>query len=212
MAITTTVPAVASPTATTASSSASPSPSPNSGVALPSVATLRDALLTAAELGPTFTTAPDSGDPNHSASGCKPLADLLNEPPASTNQVTANYQRSAIGPFVSLELTTGTPPALQAGYDSVKAAFSSCQTVTLTIGGTTTTFTLTPMQAGGANTVADRMDGSVKGVQMTGYIMLDLLPSAILTFDQMQVDSGSSQLAFALHSKALTKAQQKLGG
>jgi hypothetical protein len=209
VAATMTVPAAAKPT--TAGHSSSPSSSPSPAAALPSLATLRSALLTAAELGPNFTAAPDDGSSGGAASGCKPLADLLNEPPGSANHVSGNYQGGAEGPFVGLELTAGTTSVLQSAYDSAKAAFDSCGHITMASGGAKVAFTLTPMQASGANTIEDRMDGSVQGVQVNGYIVLDLLPSAILTFDQMQIGSGSSQLAFALHAKALAKAQQKLG-
>lgn len=204
--------APAGPTST-ASSTGSPSTasasSPSTTASLPSDASLQAALLTAADLGPSFTASQDNGG-QATASGCKPLVDLINS--SAPHQVGAEFEASSAGPYVGEAITAGTPADLQAAFSSAKTALTSCKSITFSTGGQTITFQLSPIQLDGANSVSVRLDGTLQGVQINGYMAMGNLPNAIVGFNYLQLESGSSQVADELYTKALNKAQQVLSG
>lgn len=188
--------------------SASSSPSPGPTVKLPTTAQLAAALVTAGDLGSTFTKA--SGGGSGSVSGCKALAVVINGSNTSPS-ASADYQATSVGPFVGETLTTDTPANLNAGYAQAKAAMTSCSSLTFSSDGTSVTMTLSPISFGGQS-VAVRMDGTTQGVQMNGYLVLGRLPRAVLGYYYLQIDGSSSQVAYAEYQQAAAKAQRILGG
>ena len=185
-----------------------PSPTPT----LPTSAQLKAALLTAADLGPSFASSTSTDTSGTTVSGCPALATLLNgSTSAGQTSQEADYSAGDTGPFVGESLMTEPAAALDADYAQTKAALTSCTALSITSGSVTLDFTLTPIHFGDPGSAAVRMDATVQGVQVNGYIAIQHLGSVVLTFYYFQLASGSSQTAYQYYTQAVSKARSVLG-
>jgi hypothetical protein len=199
-----------------ATAAAAARPSGTSPV-VPGAADLRSALLTAHDIG--MTPAPDSGGSTGlsgtGVTGCAPLAGLLSRPPgtgtAGQSEQDAAFTAGGAGPFVGEGLTAESPARLAADYAKAAKALTACRSVTFTGGATKLTFDLTPIKFGGADSSGARMDTTYDGVQVNGYLAMQRIGPAIMTFYFFQVGGGSSQLASAYYRQAVQKADRVLG-
>lgn len=186
-----------------------PTPTPSPTVKLPTTAQLAAGLLTASDLGPGYTKSTDSTGTG-TVTGCTDLANMINAT-TTTPQATVSYQASSTGPFVGDTLTTDKSATLDSEYAKAKAAINSCPSLTFTSGGTALKMMLTPINFG-AGAAAARMDGTIQGVQVNGYLVLGRVPQAILGYYLLQIGDGSSQTAYVQYQQAAAKAQRVLGG
>jgi hypothetical protein len=195
-----------------------PSPSPSQTSPLPSADQLGSALLTADDLGPAFLEPPDEGQPGNSSStttGCPALGDLLTGGDGSRPgrvHVETEFTTADATPYVGETLTTEDEAALTAEYGKAVQALTTCRTVTFTGPDGSVTFGLTPTGLGGPGVSAVRMDGDLQGTALNGYLAVERVGPAFLTYWYLQVDSASSQLAAALYRQASDKAAQVLTG
>jgi hypothetical protein len=221
-----------------AAAAATPSPSSS----LPGTDDLQSALLSPDDLGANFSTEPsDSSSPSvgaskgsgsgsgNGATGCKQLSDLINGAPQhgspapttspgstpGTNQggeAQVLLNGGQVGPFVGEFLTARPQSVLDRSYPQVKSALSSCKNLKLAAGGTTIDFALSPVDFGSPGSVARRMDGTVQGVTVNGYFVVDRLDSDVaMVYLYIQVGGTSSQSAYAYYQIAVSKAQDVLG-
>ncbi|WP_380280814.1 hypothetical protein [Kitasatospora purpeofusca] len=208
--------------------SAAPVTAVGAAVGLPTDAQLRAALLTAAELGPDFTEVPaDPGsspeaepEPGAGASpmaGCDTLRALLNQVgangPSQTPHQEAEFDGPDGNPMVTESLTAEEPERLNADFATVTAAFADCHSLTFTddMGGAVT-FSVTPLALGereGAPAV--RIDGTISGVRLNGYLGIERLGDVALAYGFFQRDSDASQLASLYYRAAVAKAERTLG-
>lgn len=204
-----------STSATGAPSKDSATPSkPMSASTLPTEAQLQSALLQATDLGSSFSLSTAAGGTGtSSAVGCEPLASMLNAS-AGAQERTAEVEFSggSTGPFVGETLTAEGQAALSKDYEATQVALSQCRTLSFVSGGTTLTFSLTPIHFGGSDSTAVRMDGTYQGVEVNGYLAIEKINSTALSFYFFQVGSGSSQSASLFDARAVAKAQRVLGG
>jgi len=198
------------PASAATSNASSPTPT------LPTSAQLKAALLTAAELGPGFAASTSSSSSTQTGgttiSGCPALAALINgSPSAGQTSQEAEFTADDTGPYVGESLMTEPAAALDTDYAKTKAALTSCTSLSITSGGVAADFTLTPIQFGDPGAAAVRMDATIQGVQVNGYLALQRLGSVALTFYYFQLASGSSQTAYQYYTQAVTKARSVLG-
>ncbi|HEV2634584.1 MAG TPA: hypothetical protein VGX23_05525 [Actinocrinis sp.] len=192
---------------------AAPAAVPAASPALPSTDTLQAALLTATDLGQTFSTSTDdtATDGPTTYGGCKALQPLLNGASGTdqTEQGT-ELQVGDNGPFLTEGLLAETPAKLTADYARDSAALKICKTLSITSDDTTLDFTLSPITFTPGPSAAVRLDGTVNGVQTNGYLAVGNLGDVEVQYFYLQVGSGSSQLASSFFTKAVTKAQSTL--
>jgi hypothetical protein len=205
--------------ASVANVGSSSTPAPSSSI--PTAAELRSALLTADDLGPSFSVQPsETATPTPSggqATGCKQLTDLINSPAATASPTDQTVETQVIlfggdtGPYVG-EFLSGSPSAkLDKSFPVVKSALESCKQLNLPSGSTQISFALSPIDFGSPGSVARQMDGSVEGVPVNGYIAVNRLSSTVaFVYLYIQVGSSSPQQASAFYHQALTKAQNAL--
>ncbi|MFD9129932.1 hypothetical protein [Kitasatospora sp. NPDC059571] len=191
-------------------------PSGSSGVpGRPSADQLREALLTADDLGPAFLQPEDTGQSGSSTtSGCPALGDLLGgggDGPGRV-QVETELTTTAATPYVGESLTTEDEAALQSEFGRAVQALTTCRSVTFTSPDSSVTFALTPTGLGGPGTSAVRMDGDLDGTPVNGYLAVQRIGPAFLTYWYLQVDSASSQLAADFYQQASDKAAHFLTG
>jgi hypothetical protein len=170
---------------------------------------MRAALLTVTDLGPPYQIDESASGGQTDASGCEPLATMLNSPtdPQRT-QVRADFAGGDNGPFIEEAITTEDQRALPADYARVQTALTQCQSLTFTSGnGDPLTFTVSQIDLGAGPATAVRLDGTFQGTQVNGYLAIDKIGPVVLTYDYVQVGSGSSQEAAAFFAQAVSKAQ-----
>ncbi|MFF8770803.1 hypothetical protein [Kitasatospora sp. NPDC015120] len=200
---------------------------PAAAPALPTDAQLRAALLTAAELGPDFTEVPlDTESPSPGAgagsgpspvAGCDALRALLNRTgahaPSQNPHQEAEFDGPDGNPMINEALTAEEPERLTADFATATAAFADCHSLTFTDDtGEAVTFTVTPLALGdreGAPAV--RLDGTLAGVRLNGYLGLERLGEVALAYGFFQRDSDDSQLASLYYRAAVAKAERTLG-
>lgn len=189
---------------------------------LPTADQLKAALLTAAELGPDFTEAPAGVGPSPSGgaspvAGCDVLRALLNRSGAQASPQAPHQEVEFDGPdgnpMVTESLTAEDSARLTTDFATVTDAFASCHSLTFNDdAGGAVTFTVTPMTLGdrqGAPAV--RLDGTLGGVQLNGYIAVERFGSVAMSYGFFQRDDGSSQLASLYYRAAAAKAERTLG-
>jgi len=172
--------------------------------------------LTAAEVGPPYTLEPSSAASSNSdqmtASGCPGLSREINAGPESgITHAEADFTAGQSGPFFSEVLLTEPPSQLDSDYSQSVKDLASCSNLTLNSAGTSIAFTLTPLNFAPGATGA-RLDGSLQGVQLNGYLAIQRIGQAALLFVYFQIGSGSSQDAYALYTQAAAKAKSALTG
>ena len=181
---------------------------------VPNSTELQAVLLTAADLGPGFSTPTDTstGDPS-TVDGCQDLAPLLTGTPTpGQNQQGTDMQAGDNGPFVNEGLLAEDPSKLSADYARDSAALKSCTSLSITSDGTTLDFKLSPINfAPAAASTAVRMDGTIDGEETNGYLAVGNLGDVEVEYFFFQFDDGSSQLASYFFTKAMNKAQGTLG-
>ncbi|MFC5662322.1 hypothetical protein ACFP3U_04930 [Kitasatospora misakiensis] len=204
-----------------------PAPAPASAPVAPAAAglptddQLRAALLTAAELGPDFTEIPAdaAASPEAGASpvaGCDALRALLNRNQArgaQSHHQEVQFDGPGGNPMITESLTAEEPDRLTADFATVSAAFADCHSITFTDGtGQAVTFSVTPIALGDrAEAPAVRLDGTLAGVQLNGYLGIERLNDVALAYGYFQRDSGDSQLASLYYRAAVAKAERTLG-
>ncbi|MFF2354811.1 hypothetical protein ACFVVL_34235 [Kitasatospora sp. NPDC058115] len=208
-----------------------PAAVPDTAPGLPTDAQLRAALLTAAELGPDFTEVPldtespapspspeaESGTGASPVAGCDALRALLNRTgahaPSQNPHQEAEFDGPDGNPMITEALTAEEPERLTADFATATAAFADCHSLTFTDDvGETVTFTVTPLALGdreGAPAV--RLDGTLAGVRLNGYLGLERLGDVALAYGFFQRDSDASQLASLYYRAAVAKAERTLG-
>jgi hypothetical protein len=199
----------------TATTSSSP-PAAATSSALPSAAQLESALLTPGDLGTGFTTEPPTAgsgtSDNATTSDCQGIENLVNGTPGvQETEQESDLTGGQTGPFVEEILLTEPTHALAQDYARDEAALTSCTTLTISEDATTLTLTLSPIHFGGPGTTSVRMDGTLDGIQVNGYIAIDRLGSVELGYIYFQLESGSSQLASDYFTLAVAKAHSALG-
>lgn len=216
-----------------AAAAATPSPSQS----LPGADSLQAALLSPDDLGANFSIEPsDSSSPSvntgkgsgsgKSATGCEQLSNLINGSPQNGTPAPSSSPPGAsqgseaqvllnggqVGPFVGEFLTARPQSVLDTSYPQVKNALASCKNLNLSTGGTTVDFRLSPVDFGSPGSVARRMDGTVQGVTVNGYFVVDRLDSNVaMIYLYIQVSNTSSESAYAYYQIAVSKAQDVLG-
>ncbi|MFF2044967.1 hypothetical protein ACFVVX_31590 [Kitasatospora sp. NPDC058170] len=189
---------------------------------LPTTEQLRTALLSAAELGPDFTEVPatEAASPGATpspVSGCEALSALLNraDNEASPQQPHAEveFDGEDANPMITESLTAGDEAQLTTDFAAATDAFNTCHTLTFNNGtDAEVSFTVTPLALGDRpDAPAVRLDGTLAGVQLNGYLALERLGNVALAYGFFQRDSGSSQLASLYYRAALAKAERTLG-
>lgn len=183
-------------------------------VALLSSAQLQGALLNAAEVGQSYTLQPssasNSGSDQTTATGCLGLSREINAGPASgITQVEADFTAGQSGPFFAEVLLTEPPIQFDSDYSQSVKDLASCRNLTIDSAGSSIAFTLMPINFASGATAA-RLDGSLQGVQVNGYLAEQRIGQAALLFFYFQIRSGSSQQAYALYTQAAAKANSKL--
>jgi hypothetical protein len=195
-----TTPTTQAPPADT--SPTSPTPDPQS---------LKSALLTADDLGTSFSVTPKSAGPNGGAgSGC-PALDAAAGPISGNQAQDVDFTGAEGRVFLTEALAGGTPADVSAAYAKIQSALAACQTWTVTTGGTTVTLTPSPISFGGAGSAAVRLDGTSRGTEVNGYVVVEELGTVLLGYSYFQVGSGSSQLAYYEFTQAQAKAERVLG-
>lgn len=175
---------------------------------------LKAALLTSRDIGlQSSPNSPASGG-GLAVSGCEPLSTMLGAPvPAGETQEQAAFVGDAAGgPFVQEVLTTEAQSRMTADYAKLRGALAACRSLTFTVGGTKLTMALTPINLGGAGSAAKRMDTTVQGVEVNGYLAVDRIGPVVLGYAYMQAGSGSSQLASYYYRQAVAKVSHAFGG
>jgi hypothetical protein len=170
---------------------------------------MRAALLTAKDLGPSFSAS--KGDTT-TVKGCQPLADMLNSASSGQRaQVQAEFAAEGLGPFLGETLTTRRDQAdLAREYDKTRTALARCRSLSFLSGGTKLTFALSPINFGGPGSAAARLDGTYQDVQINGYLAIDKIGPVVFAYYFFQVESGSSQLAYAYYKQADAKVRRVL--
>ena len=187
------------------------SPPATDTTSTPDAQSLRAALLTAEELGKSFSVTPKpSGADSTTSSGCPALD-------AATNQAGANraqevdFTGAGGRVFLTETLASGAPADVSAAFAKIQSALNSCQTWTVSTNGTKVTLTLSPISFGGAASTAVRLDGTADGTEVNGYVVAEDLGSVLLGYVYFQTGSGSSQLAYYEFTQAEAKAERVLG-
>ncbi|MDY0812440.1 hypothetical protein [Kitasatospora purpeofusca] len=189
---------------------------------LPTDGQLRAALLTAAELGPDFTEIP--ADPNPSpesgaspVAGCDALRALLNRNPSGASAQGPHQEAQFDGPdgnpMITESLTAEEAARLDADFATVGSAFADCHSITFTDNtGAAVTFSVTPIALGDrAGAPAVRLDGTLAGVRLNGYLGIERLGEVALAYGYFQRDADGSQLASLYYRAAVAKAERTLG-
>ena len=120
------------------------------------------------------------------------------------------YQSVGGMPVVGESLRAGPTAGIAAEYAEDRAALATCAGVNVTADGTEFTLQLTPVTLNEKSATAVRLDGMLRGVQVTGYLALDDVGPAELGYVFLQVDYGSPQLATYYFGKADHKARHYL--
>ncbi|MFJ8435352.1 hypothetical protein ACIQ9P_29055 [Kitasatospora sp. NPDC094019] len=189
---------------------------------LPTDERLRAALLTAAELGPDFTEIPADPNPSPEAdaspvAGCDALRALLNRNPAGASAQGPHQEAQFDGPdgnpMITESLTAEEASRLDADFATVGAAFADCHSITFTDDtGAAVTFSVSPIALGDrADAPAVRLDGTLAGVRLNGYLGVERLGDVALSYGYFQRESGESQLASLYYRAAVAKAERTLG-
>ena len=179
---------------------------------------LGTALLSRADMGSNFSelptpartaAAPDPGAT--SVTGCPQLGILaeVGVTGAGDDQ-GVTYQSVGGMPVVGESLRAGPTAGIAAEYAEDRAALATCAGVNVTADGTEFTLQLTPVTLNEKSATAVRLDGMLRGVQVTGYLALDDVGPAELGYVFLQVDYGSPQLATYYFGKADHKARHYL--
>lgn len=180
---------------------------------LPDAARLDAALLTAHDIN--LRASPGSASAGGvGVTGCEPLADLLGAPaPAGQLRRQASFVGAAAGgPFVQEALTTEARTRLDTDYGRLRGALDGCRSLTFGVGGTKLKMALTPITFGGPGSAAKRMDATVQGIRINGYLAVERIGPVVLGYAYMQAGSGSSQLASAYFQQAESKVEHAFGG
>ncbi|MER7707778.1 hypothetical protein ABTX81_33400 [Kitasatospora sp. NPDC097605] len=170
-----------------------------------------------------------SGASASPVAGCDALRALLNgtdteespgaaepdEPSASAENPyqEAQFEGADGYPLVTEWLTAEEPEALAADFDTVNSAFSDCHSITFTDDtGESVTFTVTPLALGDRKDApAIRLDGTLEGVQLNGYLGVERLGDVLLGYGFFQQGSGDSERASLYYRAAVAKAERTLG-
>lgn len=196
---------------------------------VPGDAELQSALLTAKDIGLSAMARPSGTASGGTSvvSGCAPLTQLLGgtsaaRPADPTDTAAgadsgvraeqdAGFAGSGTGPFVGEALTAEAPGRLAPDYAQARRALTACRTVTFGVGGTRLTFDLTPKGFGDTGSSGARLDGSLQGIAITGYLAVRRVGPAILSYYYFQLAGGSPQPASAYYRQAEAKAVRVLG-
>ncbi|GAA1069632.1 hypothetical protein [Kitasatospora arboriphila] len=188
--------------------------SPTAPAPLPTSEDLRSALLTTEDLGPAFAeTLPADGAEDQGTSGCPLLTEILNgqgEPRPGAVREQTEFTTAESSPYLGESLLTEEQGALADDHAKVAEALRTCEALTFTGDSTSVTFTLTPIRFGGLATTAVRMDGVVDGVLLNGYLAVEQIGPAVLTFWYFQAGGASAQLADEVYRAAAAKVLQVL--
>ncbi|MEZ0067452.1 hypothetical protein ABIA32_003465 [Streptacidiphilus sp. MAP12-20] len=200
-----------------------PSP-PSPAESLPGADQLTSALLTPSDLGPAFTVQPsDTASPSAGAgqaTGCSQLTMLMNQAQTASPSPSRGPGQDAqvvlaggqTGPFVGEFLTARPAAMLDQRYPQAVNALKSCQELNLPTGSTQINFKLTNVDFGSPGSVAKRMDATVQGVPVNGYLAIDRLsPNVAFVYLYIQVAGNSSQAATVYYHRAILKADAALG-
>ncbi|WP_157597371.1 hypothetical protein [Streptacidiphilus rugosus] len=198
--------------------------SPSPGPAVPSSDQLKSALLTANDLGPSFSVQPsDSASPTNDtglASGCSELTQLMNQtaPPSSSSGPSQGEDQQVIltggqtGPFVGEFLSSRPSTVLDQHYPTAVNALKTCKELNIPTGSTTIAFKLGDVDFGSPGSVAKHMTASVQGVPVNGYLAIDRLsPTVAFVYLYIQVAGDNPQAATGYYHQAITKADSVLG-
>ncbi|MFI1091797.1 hypothetical protein [Streptomyces sp. NPDC020917] len=185
-----------------------------SATAVPSAAALKSALLTAHDLGLGTTMSPTSIG-GASIKGCEPLAGTLNATMAASSRpgqqaASSGFSGGGTGPFVAEGLTTKAPDLMATDYARTRAALSACRTLTLTTGGTHLKFSLTPVAFGGHGTAAARLEASLQGFGVKGYLAMQRFGAVMISYYYFELGGGSSDVASSYYRQAVAKAGRVL--
>ncbi|WP_431681868.1 hypothetical protein [Kitasatospora sp. KL5] len=196
------------------SSPPSPGDPSSSASAVPSSEDLRSALLSVEDLGPAFVESlPASGAGDSATSGCPLVTAILNgqgAPRPGAVHEQAEFTTFESSPYVGESLLAEEQQALADDHGRVSEALRNCHELTLESGATAVTFTLTPVRFGGIGATAVRMDGALDGILLNGYLAVERIGPAVLTFWYFQAGNISSELASAVYRAAADKAAQVL--
>jgi hypothetical protein len=179
---------------------------------LPDADQLKAALLNAQDLGPSFSssTGSETGTNTHATAmtGCPALNDLMNGSSSSGQvQQDVDFNGGQAGPFIGEALMTEPAAQLSSDYARDQAALKSCKTLTMTSNGTALTFALSPIDFGSAGGSAMRMEATMQGVPIDGYLAIDHVGSAELAYFFFQVQNSSPQTAGQYFRQAVDKAR-----
>jgi hypothetical protein len=180
----------------------------------PGAAQLKAALLAPSDMGSAFAAQPPPTSGHTPVSGCAQLDILLSVGVSlGPGDQGVTYQATDFGPTVGESLMTapaGTTVA--AVYAEDRAALASCRNLKITAeSGVTFEVALTPATLGSPKTpsTAVRMDGTLEGVQIDGYLVLDDVGPAELAYLYVQIADGSAQLASRYFERADARAREQ---
>ncbi|MFF7456847.1 hypothetical protein [Kitasatospora sp. NPDC008115] len=222
------------------SAGSAPAPAPANGAAtaaanapaavtqLPTDDELKAALLTAAELGPDFTDlepdtespSPEPGSGATPLAGCDALRALLNgtvtdDLPSSAQSPyqEAQFEGPDGHPFILEFLTAAEPDEMDSDLEAVESAFTECPTLDITDGeGESVTLTVTQVTLGDREEApAVRIDGTVGGTPLYGYLGIERLGDVALGYGYFQEGSDDADLASLYYRAAVAKAERTLG-
>ncbi|WP_030274116.1 hypothetical protein [Streptomyces sp. NRRL B-24484] len=202
------------PHAASAPAPAASSGSPTAPAPVPTSEDLRSALLTTEDLGPAFAeTLPADGTEDRGTTGCPLLSAILNgqgEPRPGAVREQTEFTTAESSPYLGESLLSEEQGALADDHAKVAQALRTCEALTFTGDSAAVTFTLTPIRFGGLATTAVRMDGVLDGVLLNGYLAVEQIGPAVLTFWYFQSDGASAQLADEVYRAAAAKVLQVL--
>ncbi|MGV9265930.1 hypothetical protein ACWDRR_14870 [Kitasatospora sp. NPDC003701] len=188
---------------------------------LPTADQLKAALLSTAELGPNFTEVP-VGQSSASAGGASPVAGcdalraLLNGngsgPSSQLPHQEVEFDGPDGNPMVTESLTAEDAAQLTSDFTVVTDAFADCHSLTFNDGtDASVTFTVTPVTLGDRQAPAVRLDGTLAGVPLNGYIAVERFGTVAMSYGFFQRNDSSSQLASLYYRAAVAKAERTLG-
>jgi hypothetical protein len=180
---------------------------------MPSKSEMRAALLTAAEVGHPFQQQKTSSGNDNTPTGCKPL-DQLSNGPDTNNDAEADFAAGQTGPFVFELIGAEQASQLDSDFAKLQQAASSCTKLSVKVGrGQKLVLRMTPFSFGskGDESFGRRLDGSLQGIQVNGYLDAERITStAAMLYLYLQFNESGSQLAYAIATKARAKAARVL--
>lgn len=190
---------------------------------------LSAALLSGTDMGSNFSLLPEptgsaatagagkaattaTGTGTTSVTGCPQLGILRNVGTTlGQDEQGVTYQSVDGLPVVGESLRTDAGARLAADYAADRAALTACTGLTIATDGTVFDLKLTHVALGGVKSAtAVRLDGTLEGVQVNGYLALDDVGPAELAYLFLQVGTGAPQPAVYYFERADAKARNYL--